>query len=187
MKKVNYKKNLLNLAICLFLGLLIFQSVPCGAGVTNASKKEIVYKIYEDYKKGFSSVQDITPRNAMRLMKTGNLVFVDVRRPAEISVSKLPNAITLGEFLNDPMKHENAILVAYCTIGYRSGIFAEQMEKKGIKINNLAGGILAWVLEGGKIFDTQRETKRIHVYDQKWSYLPKGYEMVMFNFFEKYF
>jgi sodium/bile acid cotransporter 7 len=187
MEEVNYMKNLLNLSIWFYSGLLIFQTTPCRAGMSNASKKAIVYKMHEDYKKGFSSVEDITPRDAMRLMKTDSLVFVDVRRPAEVSVSKLPNAITSEEFLKDPNKHKNAIIVAYCTISYRSGVFAEEMEKKGIKINNLAGGLLAWVLEGGKIFDTQGETKRIHVYGQKWSYLPKGYEMVMFNFFEKYF
>jgi sodium/bile acid cotransporter 7 len=66
-------------------------------------------------------------------------------------------------------------------------MFAEEMEKKGIRINNLAGGLLAWLLEGGKVFDDHGETKRIHVYNQKWNYLPRDYEMVMFNFLEKYF
>jgi len=66
-------------------------------------------------------------------------------------------------------------------------VFVKEIEKKGIKINSLTGGLLAWVLEGGKVFDIHGETKRIHVYDLKWNYLPKGYEIVIFNFFEKYF
>ena len=65
-------------------------------------------------------------------------------------------------------------------------MIVKEMERKGVNINNLAGGMLAWVLEGGKVFDTHGETKRIHVYSKKWSYLPEGYEMVGFNFFEKY-
>jgi hypothetical protein len=29
------------------------------------------------------------------------------------------------------------------------------------------------------------ETKRVHVYGEKWNYLPEGYEAVMFGFFGK--
>jgi sodium/bile acid cotransporter 7 len=115
------------------------------------------------------------------------VIFVDVREPAEINVSMLPDAITREEFLKNPSRYKDVKIVAYCTISYRSGMFVKEMERKGIKISNLAGGLLAWVLEGGKVFDTHGETKRIHVYNKKWNYLPKGYEMVEFNFFEKYF
>ena len=66
-------------------------------------------------------------------------------------------------------------------------MFVKEMEKEGIKIDNLSGGLLAWVLEGGKVLDNHGETKRIHVYNKKWNYLPRGYEIIMFNFFEKYF
>ena len=173
--------------IWLFAGMLIFQTAPCGAELTNGSKKEIVYKMYADYKKDFPSAHDISPGEAMRLIKTRNVLFVDVRKLAEMNVSMLPNAITSNEFLKNPSEYKDFKIVAYCTISYRSGIFAKEMERKGIKISNLAGGLLAWVLEGGKVFDTHGETKRIHVYDQKWNYLPRGYEMVEFNFFEKYF
>lgn len=180
-------RNLFSLVLWLFAGMLILQTVPCGAELTNANKKEIVYKMYANYKKSFSSVQDVSPREAMRLMKTANVLFVDVRRPAEISVSMLPNAITSQEFLKNPSYYKDAKIVAYCTVSYRSGVFVKELEKKGIRINNFTGGFLAWVLKGGKVIDTHGETKRIHVYDQRWNYLPKGYEMVMFNFFEKYF
>jgi len=61
------------------------------------------------------------------------------------------------------------------------------MSNKGIDIYNLKGGLLAWLLEGGKVYDTNGETKRVHVYGKKWNYLPRGYEPVFFSFFEKYF
>lgn len=176
-----------NFVLWMFAGMLIFQTVPCDAELTNSSKKEIVYKMYADYKKHFPSAHDISPREAMRVMKTANVIFVDVREPAEINVSMLPDAITREEFLKNPSRYKDVKIVAYCTISYRSGMFVKEMERKGIKISNLAGGLLAWVLEGGKVFDTHGETKRIHVYNKKWNYLPKGYEMVEFNFFEKYF
>ena len=177
----------MNLWLRLLTGILIFQAMFCNAELTDARKKEIVYQMYADYKKDFPSVHDISPREAMRLMKTADMLFVDVRKPAEMNVSMLPNAITKEEFLKNPSKYKDVRIVAYCTISYRSGIFAKEMEKKGIRINNLAGGLLAWVLEGGKIYDAHGESKRIHVYGQKWNYPPRGYEPVMFNFFEKYF
>jgi sodium/bile acid cotransporter 7 len=173
-------------AMFFLAGILIFITAPCGAGIMNADKVETVYRMYKDYKKDFVSVKDIYPLEAMRLSKTGDILFVDVRSPAEIRVSKLPNAITVEEFLKNLSLYKDATIVAYCTISYRSGVFAKEMEKEGIRVNNLAGGLLAWVLEGGKVFDNHGETKRIHVYDPKWNYLPNGYESVEFSFLLKF-
>lgn len=180
-------ENILKSVMCLFAGILIFQAIPSDAELTNDQKKELVYGMYEDYKRSFPSVHDISPIEAINLMKTANVLFVDVRRPAEISVSMLPNTITGKEFLKNPSKYKNVTVVAYCTIGYRSAGFVKEMEKKGIMIYNLAGGLLAWVLEGGKVFDARGETKRIHVYDHKWNYIPRGYVTVTFNSFQNYF
>lgn len=179
-------RNFLRFALWMFAGMLIFQVLPCGAELTDIRNKERVYKMYADYKKHFPSVHDILPREAMLVMKTANVVFVDVRKPAEMNVSMLPNAITREQFLKNPSKYKGYRIVAYCTISYRSGVFAKEMEKMGIEIENLAGGLLAWVFEGGRVFDSHGETRRVHVYNQKWNYLPKGYEPVMFKFFNNY-
>lgn len=94
--------NVFKTILCLFTVMMVFQTASSGADLTNANKREIAYRMYGNYKKNFSSVNDISPREAMRLMKTANVLFVDVRRPAEIKVSKLPNAITSEEFLKNP-------------------------------------------------------------------------------------
>ncbi len=179
--------NIFKTARWLLTAMLVFKAASIGAELTNADKREIVYKLYGSYKKQFSSINDTSPLEAMRLMKTANVIFVDVRKPTEMNVSMLPNSITREEFLKYPSEYQDVEVIAYCTIGYRSGVFAREMANHGIEINNLSGGLLAWVLEGGKVFDTHGETKRIHVYDQKWNFLPNGYEMVIFNFFEKHF
>ena len=144
--------------------------------------------MYADYKrKDFPTVKDISPQRAMELMGIRQVVFVDTRKAAEMTISILPNALTKEEFLQDSQKHKNLTVIAYCTIGYRSGLFAREMETKGITVYNLAGGIVAWVLEGGRVFDASGETRRVHVYGKKWNYLPAGYKPVMFGFLEKYF
>ena len=163
----------------IFLAIMIPQTVILAADTTDAQKKKIVYEMYEGYKKDFPSVRDMTPITAIKLMETGKVLFVDVRRPSEVEVSLIPGAVTKEQFLKEPSKFKNHTVVAYCTIGARSGKFAIKMAKEGVRTYNLAGGLLAWVLEGGRVYDAKGETKRVHVYGKKWNYLPKGYEPVM--------
>ena len=143
--------------------------------------------MYDDYKKEFPSVNDISPDDAVNAMDQGRVIFVDTRKPAEMKVSMLPGAVKKDIFIRDLKKYKGYKIIAYCTISYRSGLFAAEMAKKGVHIENLRGGVLAWLFEGGRVYDAGGETKRVHVYGKKWNYLPKGYEPVMFGFFERFF
>jgi sodium/bile acid cotransporter 7 len=141
-------------------------------------KKQKVYKLYRDYADSFPEVKDISAREAMTLMKTKRVVFVDVRKPEEQEVSMLPGAVTDEIFKRNVKRYKDQIVIGYCTISYRSGKLAKKLRKKGFAMLNLKGGLLAWVHEGGKVYDEQGETKRVHVYWKKWNYLPAGYEAV---------
>lgn len=143
--------------------------------------------MYEDCKKDFPAVKDISPLEAMKLMATGQAVFVDIRKASEIEVSMLSDALTEEAFLKNFSKYRSRTFIAYCTIGDRSGKSAREMVKKGVDMHNLRVGLLAWVLEGGSVYDANGETRRVHVYGEKWNYLPGGYEPIMFGFFEKLF
>ncbi|MGB7918807.1 MAG: rhodanese-like domain-containing protein [Desulfobacterales bacterium] len=157
-------------------------------GLSDTQKKEVVYAIYADYKKDFPAVMDISPQQAMDLLKKDEVVFIDTRKPAEMKVSMLPHAITQNEFLSHPEKYAGKTVVGYCTVSYRSGVFAREMDEMGISVRNLEGGILAWTLEGGKVYDENgKETDRIHVYGKKWDYAPAGYKAVMFSLWEQMF
>ena len=158
-----------------------------GENLTDGQKRKIIYRMYDDYRKEFPNVMEISPQEAMKETARGEILFVDTRKPAEMSVSMLPGAITEKAFLKDPEKFKDKQIVAYCTISYRSGKFAQEMAKKGIQILNLRGGLLAWVLEGGKVYDANGETKRINVYGEEWDYPPEGYESVRLGFFERHF
>lgn len=177
----------LKIMIWMFFGLLVPQWSHSEPTMPEAQKKDIVYKMYADYQLDFPGVNDIHYHEAVELLKEGQIIFVDTRKPAEIAVSALPDAITKKEFMNHPEQYKGKTVVAYCTISYRSGIFAREMAKKGIAVSNLTGGILAWTLEGGKIYDANGETHRIHVFGKKWNYAPDGYAVVMFGPFGKLF
>lgn len=166
-----------------------FGHVPATAAEprTDREKKAVVYQMYAEYKKDFPEIIDIDPLEAMALQKRGEVVFVDTRTPAEMQVSMLPDAIGKSVFQKQMRRYTDRKIVAYCTISYRSGLFAAEMARQGITIYNLRGGILAWTLEGGKVYNGKKPVKRIHVYGEKWNFPPKGYKSVLFGFFEKLF
>ena len=159
---------------------LLMLAMPTGAQPNPADRETLktIYQMYADYKEEFPEVPDITAQEAMGLMKQGKVVLVDIRDAEEQEVSMLPGAVTEEEFLAKLDKYPGQRVVAYCTISYRSGKFASKMRKKGVDMYNLKGGLLAWVGEGGKVYDKNGETKRIHVYGRRWNHPPKGYEAV---------
>jgi rhodanese-related sulfurtransferase len=150
------------LAACLIVLSFLPQFSFGNPELSDAQKRQIVYRMYADYKKDFPAVQDVSPQEAMALLKSDQVVFVDVRTPEEMKVSMLPQAVSRQEFQKDPARYAGKKIVAYCTISYRSGKFAQEMTRQGITVYNLTGGILAWTLEGGKVYDARGETKRIH-------------------------
>lgn len=127
------------------------------------------------------SVEEVLPH-----LKDGHFILVDVRKDAEIAVSKIPGAMSVDEFTrlsisNDQIK--SATIVAYCTIGYRSGKFAEKWVTRGFSVRNLEGGILAWAGRSGPLVrrdDTGvlSATTTVHVYGREWNLLPQGYQSV---------
>jgi len=158
------------------------------AQTDDARKLATVYAMYAVYRaEFFPDVPDIRPRAAMEIQAAGKAVFIDTRQPAEMAVSTLPGAITQEQFLAEPARYAGKTAIAYCTISYRSGLFARDMAAREAKIYNLAGGLLAWVLEGGKVYDAAGETRRLHVYGPKWDYPPQGYEAVRFSWFQRLF
>lgn len=146
--------------------------------LSDQENRNQIEKMYNHYKRSFPTVRDITPQQTMNLRKNQKVIFVDVREVKEQEVSMLPGALTKEEFLNNLQKYEDEIIIGYCTISYRSGKLARKLAKQGITMLNLRGGILAWVHDGGKVYDQYGETKRIHVHGRKWNLAPKGYEAI---------
>ncbi|MFZ5572350.1 MAG: rhodanese-like domain-containing protein [Thermodesulfobacteriota bacterium] len=165
---------------------LVAVSAAGAAEQTDARKLAIVYRMYTEYKQDFPGVADISPREAMALDRENRALFVDIRDPAEMEVSRLPGAVTGEAFLKDIRRYDGRTVIVYCTISYRSGKFAEELAGKGVAVRNLRGGILAWVLEGGKVYDAKGESRRIHVYGEKWNYPAEGYEAVWYGFWDRF-
>ena len=126
----------------------------------------------------FPDIEEMHARRAIELMNDNSIIFIDVRRPEEQELSMLPDAITAKAFLENPEKYKDYTKVGYCTIGYRSSMFAQKLKEMGISIYSLRGGLLAWVHDGGKVYNDREQSFRIHVYGRPWNLGPEGYEEV---------
>ncbi|NOZ23630.1 MAG: rhodanese-like domain-containing protein [Planctomycetes bacterium] len=148
-----------------------------GAG-DSRSKTEKIEALYRRYKKGFADTPDVSVAELLAMRDKEPVVLVDVRGPDESAVSVIPGSISILDFNDEAEKYKDRVIVAYCTIGYRSGYYAKELREEGFRAFNLKGGILAWVHHGQKIVDDSGETHRVHVYSSKWDLLPDGYEAV---------
>ncbi len=137
-----------------------------------------VMRMYARYRRAFPGVAEISARAALELTAGGLVVFVDIRDPAEQEVSMLPGAITGEELLADPERFVDRPLVAYCTVGYRSGKFVQRYSDRFSRLQNLEGGILAWLHAGGQVYHCNLPTRRVHVYGERWTLQPAAYEPV---------
>jgi rhodanese-related sulfurtransferase len=164
------------------LSVLVWMAVPAEsdkamASLTNQQQKKMVQEIYTKYKNCFPDIPGVTPEEAMQLLKEDQAVLVDVRPAVERCVSQLPGAITANDFLQCPDSHPGKTVIAYDTVGYRSGLFVEKLRGHGLCLVNLEGGLLGWLHAGGKIYDANGcETRRVHVYNCMWNYAPSGFE-----------
>ena len=138
-----------------------------------------VRDMYDSYRNDFPDIQEASVQDVQAWRNEGNVVLVDVREKHERDVSMIHGAITKEAFESDPEEHADKKIVAYCTIGYRSGNYVEELQNRGIEAFNLKGSILAWVNEGLPLTDSAgEETKRVHVYGKKWNLVPGEYEGV---------
>ncbi len=147
--------------------------------LTDAAKKTRIESMYEEYHREFPDVGEIDSAGLMALQAKGPVVIVDVREPEERAVSTIPGAIDKVTFEKHLEEYRGTPTVVHCTIGYRSGLYVEELKGKGLDALNLKGSIVAWAHEGGKVVDRAgQETKRVHVYGKRWALLPDGWTAV---------
>ena len=107
---------------------------------------------------------------------TDRSVIVDVRDKAETDVSVIPGAITKSEFEENSLQHQGKVVIAYCTVGHRSGIYGRKLASKGWQAYNYKGSIIDWCEKQLPLvsFDG-KETNRVHTYNSKYK-VANGYE-----------
>jgi rhodanese-related sulfurtransferase len=149
-----------------WLGLAHVPSDP-------AAREARVEALYQQLRGDFPAVVEV--RADALVGGAVEVVWVDVRPAAERAVSTLPGAVPSEVIEADPDAWRERRLVAYCTVGYRSGRWAEAWSARGLRVENLAGGVLAWSWAGGGFEAGGAATTAVHVYGPAWDLLAPGY------------
>lgn len=107
-----------------------------------------------------------------------DFLIVDVRDKVETDVSLIPGAITKTEFENQIDVYRGKSIIAYCTVGYRSGIYAKQLIDNGWAAKNYTGSILDWCSHQLPVVTPQgNRTDQVHTYSSNYA-LASGYQAV---------
>jgi rhodanese-related sulfurtransferase len=169
-----------SIAISLTVGPLL---TSCGSiettdpATVSATRQDKIESLYQEYRPSFPDVNEITPEGVLDLQASEPTVLVDVRTSEEQAVSMLPGAITQDAFEAARAVYAGQTVVTYCTIGARSGEYAEGLRQEGVEVFNLKGSILSWTQAGLPLVDKSgEETKRVHTYGRRWNLVGEGYE-----------
>lgn len=142
-------------------------------------KWQQILKMYADYKASlFPDLPDVSVSRFLQWKDKDSLVLVDVRSTREQKVSMIPGAITREAFEKDADRFKKFHIVVYCTIGYRSGIYAQKLRRQGFQAYNLIAGVLGWAHAGQKFSSVTGDSLTVHVYGKEWNLLPAGYRAV---------
>ncbi len=146
------------------------------APLSDRDKKVQIEQLYARSKRLFPEVADLTVEELDRLRETTDITLIDVRNPPEQEVSMIPGAVPAADFEADPGAYASTTLVTYCTVGHRSGLYAQRLQASGYKVFNLKGSILSWTHAGRDLVDAAGSTRRVHVAGPKWSLESEDYE-----------
>ncbi|GJM27319.1 MAG: hypothetical protein DHS20C16_37340 [Phycisphaerae bacterium] len=177
-QKVSCSFHFVVLPLGFLLSFMAIHCAPQPKTLTPEERLEAVDNMYSEYQEGFPEVPEVEPAELAEALADGSTVLVDVREPREWAVSRIPGAITLDAFERAKDTYRDRPIVAYCTIGYRSGQFAQRLTQAGFDASNLRGSILAWVHAGQPLVNDEGETTQVHVYGPQWDLLPDGFESV---------
>ncbi|MDP3983811.1 MAG: rhodanese-like domain-containing protein, partial [Acidimicrobiia bacterium] len=103
-------------------------------------------------------------------------ILHDSRAREEYDVSHLqgafpaPTLATALKKLSDVGKDQS--IVTYCSVGYRSGALAEQLQAAGYtRVYNLSGSIFQWANEGRPVYRGPERVSEVHPYNRAWGVL----------------
>ncbi len=98
----DYLKNLWP-GVCLGTLAWLFLTAGVGWGMAplqDQQRQQAVQELYENYKKNFPGVPEVTPEEAMKLQQAGQAVFVDVRPLLGTAGIKIAGSCRRGRFLD---------------------------------------------------------------------------------------
>jgi len=105
--------------------------------------------VLSELQQHFSSIRDVSPAEATRLVNHENAVLVDMRSDKDFSNGHIINAVNAplsnGAIPTGLDKYQGRPVVVYCRSGQQSSGYCKQLGKRGFdKVYNLRGGLTGW-------------------------------------------
>lgn len=170
----------LGIAGALLLAVLGYCAQQSNRQSPNSNRKhEVLLEMMEHNRRSFPDAEEVDIATLISLMQQSSVVMVDVRTDAERNVSLIPNAISAAEFELAISEHQGKIVICYCTIGYRSAKYAQEMKRRGVRVASFNGSIVAWCQAGKKLTTPGGcSTTLVHTYGPQWDLLPPDFQAV---------
>ena len=159
------------------LGLLGLLGLPllasCGPTPGTLDWKAVDTLIAED----FPGVPRVTPRTLAERIASGRepVVLLDARAADEFAVSHLRGAHHVGSDVEAASQlaasDADALVVVYCSVGYRSAALVGALRERGHAAVNLDGSLFRWVTEGHPVYRGSTRVAEVHPYDESWGTL----------------
>jgi rhodanese-related sulfurtransferase len=105
-------------------------------------------------------------------------LLIDVREINEFSIAHIEGAVQANSIAKIQAlieSHPNVKqVVLYCSVGYRSAKFVQQLRQLNRNnVFNLKGSLFAWANEGKPVFAGKVRVFKVHPFDTKWGDLLK--------------
>ena len=108
------------------------------------------------------------------------VVLLDARKADEFAVSHLQGARRAAS-VEDALAllstaDTDSLIVAYCSVGYRSAALVQGLRDRGIDAVNLEGSIFRWANENRPVYRGAVAVREVHPFDDPWgSLLDRGF------------
>lgn len=153
-----------------FLFIFISLSLALAFIMLQHKKSELTWEtVNSELKQKFPEVQTISVDELKESLENKDkLILIDVRTPREFASSHIFGAINIEEAqqIKESKIPENEMIVAYCSVGYRSAIFLEELKKLGYhELYNLKGSIFEWANRDYPLYKDNELTQDVHPYN----------------------
>ena len=125
-------------------------------------------------RKSYPDVRQMSvPEFQKRLVQGDSVTLLDVRSPEEFAVSQLKGGVSVPteKALSKQVDtlQKDTLIVVYCSVGLRSAVTAQALQKRGFRnVFNLEGSLFEWANTGLPIYRGDMKVDRVHPFDRKW-------------------
>lgn len=134
--------------------------------------------VNESIEDEFPNLPSLTTVELAELLssRTKHVILLDAREADEFEVSHLADAYHVASDATAASEiaanAPNAIVVVYCSVGYRSAALVERLRARGYtNAVNLKGSIFKWAEEGRPVYRDDKPVEQVHPYDTSWGVL----------------